>query len=260
MTTVAVIPARYASTRFPGKPLANDTGKYLIQHVCERVALARSVDRVLVATDDERIAEAVRSFGGEARMTREDHPSGTSRVIEAVESIDLTERDLVLNVQGDEPEVEPSALDLLVRTVDAEDALIGTLGARFPADGPREGPGSPQDPNCVKVVCDGMGRAMYFSRSLVPYPRASGGRVEDPSAWTLHVGVYAFRVKALRQMAEESREAPAGRDLAGLESLEQLAWLQKGLRIQVATIESSPPGIDTKADYVAFVERMKATA
>jgi 3-deoxy-manno-octulosonate cytidylyltransferase (CMP-KDO synthetase) len=193
MTTVAVIPARYASTRFPGKPLARQTGKYLVQHVYEQVQQGGVVDLVVVATDDERIAEAVRSFGGSVCLTRDDHPTGTSRVAEAASSIGLPADALVLNVQGDEPEVEPSSLADLVKLMEGG-AQVGTLAAPFPADGPRSGAGLPADPNCVKVVVGGGGRALYFSRSLVPYPRATNGAVDDPSRWLLHVGVYAYRV------------------------------------------------------------------
>ncbi len=136
MTTIAVIPARYASTRFPGKPLAKDTGKFLIQHVYERVAEAQYVERVIVATDDERIVKAVTSFGGEAKMTSGDHPNGTERVCEVVESLGLAVDDLVLNVQGDEPDVSATALDRLLNHMagDRHGCYIGTLAAPFADD------------------------------------------------------------------------------------------------------------------------------
>ena len=254
MTTTAVIPARYASTRFPGKPLAKQTGKYLIQHVCEQVARCDAIDRVVVATDDRRIAEAVTSFGGEARMTREDHPSGTDRVAEVVDAIGLQDGDLVLNVQGDEPEIAPEALTRLVGVISSGSHAIATLAAPFDKDGPTEGPGSPLDPNCVKVVAGDDGRALYFSRSLVPYPRTSHGRIERPSDWLLHLGVYAFQTDSLRRITTSAGRRADG--LAQTESLEQLAWLQAGFDIGVATIQHPFVGIDTPEDYAAFVTRV----
>ena len=163
MDVVAIIPARYGSTRFPGKPLANQTGKFLIQHVYERAAAARRVGGCLVATDDERIVEAVRGFGGEAVMTRTDHPSGTDRVAEAVRETPGGPDDVILNIQGDEPEIEPAYLDRLVERMEAgREAPVATLACPFP-------PGSdPRDPNCVKVVRNHAGRAL-------PHPCRRGG-------------------------------------------------------------------------------------
>ena len=254
MTTIAVIPARYASTRFPGKPLANKTGKYLIQHVYERVSECRRVDRVIVATDDERIVEAVKSFGGEACMTRADHATGTDRVGEVISALNLADDDLVLNVQGDEPEMDIDALNRLLDRMEADtgSCRIGTLAAPFADDGPREGPGSPLDPNCVKVVVDTDGRALYFSRSAIPYPRTTGGCVDRPSRWLLHLGVYAFRADMLRTITgPEFKPMP----LEQAESLEQLRWLEHGLPVGVMVVESSFVGIDTAEDYAAFVKR-----
>ena len=254
MTTVAVIPARYASTRFPGKPLADQTGKHLIQHVCERVGECPTVDRVIVGTDDERIVRAVDSFGGEARMTRPDHASGTDRIAEVTATLSLTDDDLVLNVQGDEPEIDPDALDRLLDRMNAaaDWCRIGTLAAPFADDGPCEGPGSPLDPNCVKVVVDAGGRALYFSRSLIPYPRKAGGVVERPSSWLLHLGAYAFRMDALRTVTSGALGPGA---LEQAESLEQLRWLEHGLPIGVVIVEHAFVGIDTPEDYAAFVQR-----
>jgi 3-deoxy-manno-octulosonate cytidylyltransferase (CMP-KDO synthetase) len=255
LTTVAVIPARYASTRFPGKPLAIDTGKYLIQHVYEQVAQARRVDRVVVATEDERIVAAVKSFGGDVQMTRPDHPTGTDRVGEVAESLELCGDDLVLNVQGDEPEVSPRALDRLVaRMLDGSDRpAIGTVAAPFDDTGPRHGPGSPSDPNCVKVVVDASGRAMYFSRSVIPFPRDAGGVIDRPSRWLLHMGVYAFRASVLRDITG-GRMTPTS--LEKTESLEQLRWMSHGLSVVVAIVEDRCVGIDTPEDYAAFVRRV----
>ena len=266
MTTIAVVPARFASTRFPGKPLAKETGKFLIQHVCDRVLEARRVDRVIVATDDQRIVEAVRSFGGEACMTRADHVSGTDRVAEVAGGLELTSRDLILNVQGDEPEIEPASIDALVALMERGDhgCEIGTLAAPFDRDGPTSGPGSPKDPHCVKVVVDALGRALYFSRSLIPYPRATGGEVDHPDRWLLHLGVYAFRPDALRKIESASpiRGLQPARPLVleQTESLEQLAWLSSGMPIAVSIVDRGAVGIDTPEDYEAFVGRMRERA
>jgi 3-deoxy-manno-octulosonate cytidylyltransferase (CMP-KDO synthetase) len=254
LSAIAVIPARYASTRFPGKPLANKTGKCLIQHVYERVAACRSIDRVIVATDDDRIVEAVKSFGGEVRMTRPDHTTGTDRIGEVAATLGLANDDLVLNVQGDEPEIDPQALDRLIECMKDEGGScpIGTLAAPFADDGLREGPGSPLDPNCVKVVVDATGRALYFSRSLVPYPRDTGGRVERPSRRLLHLGVYAFRWDALRTITGGTMRRTAAEQT---ESLEQLRWLEHGMSIRVVIVDRAFAGIDTPEDYAAFVAR-----
>jgi len=280
VSVLAVIPARYASIRFPGKPLAADTGKYMVQHVVERVSRSRSIDRIIVATDDERIVTAVRSFGGQARMTRSDHISGTDRVAEVAAELALADDDLILNVQGDEPEISPQALDHLIDRMAAGDdsCRIGTLAAQFPSDGPCEGPGSPWDPNCVKVVLDAAGRAMYFSRSPIPYPRKTGGKIDRPSRWLLHLGVYGFRADMLRTVAA-SRLQHAEPQLAlldakcqgqgsgpscgpivaldDMESLEQLRWLERGLAIAVVLVDHAFVGVDTPEDYAAFVRRTK---
>jgi 3-deoxy-manno-octulosonate cytidylyltransferase (CMP-KDO synthetase) len=254
MTTVAVIPARYGSTRLPAKALARETGKYLVQHVYERIQQSRRIDRVIVATDDQRIMDAVASFGGQACMTRPDHRSGTDRVAEAATVIGLNDDDLALNVQGDEPEVSPDALDHLVaqmREAQAR-ASIGTIAAPFPDDAPREGPDSPLDPNRVKVVVDVHGRALYFSRSPIPHLRETGGRVDRPSRWLLHLGVYAFRVATLRAVTQDRLGKSA---LEEAESLEQLRWLEHGYNITVVVVPHRFTGIDTAADYAAFVKR-----
>lgn len=242
MSAVAIIPARYASTRFPGKPLAHRTGKFLIQHVYERVRQARLLDRTLVATDDPRIAEAVRSFGGDVVMTRTDHATGTDRIAEVAAGL---RDDLVLNVQGDEPEIEPGSIDLLVELMRSHpDASMGTLACPFP-------PGSdPTAPSAVKVVVDCSGLALYFSRSLIPYPRDAAGAVDSPGDWLLHVGIYAYRRGFLLSYAK----LPPSR-LEQAEKLEQLRALESGHRIVVGRIQHAGVGIDTPEDYEAFVER-----
>ena len=251
MRALAVIPARYASTRFPGKPLAADTGKYLIQHVYERVRRAERIERVIVATDDERIARAVRGFGGEATMTRADHPSGTDRVAEAVAGLEC---DVVVNVQGDEPEIEPGHLDRLVDLLtDDSEAMIATLACPFAVLAGAD----PRDPNAVKVVLDVRSRAVYFSRALIPHPRIheTTGATHQPAPYLLHLGVYAYRSDFLRSLA-----ALAPTPLEQTEKLEQLRWLEHGHAIVVGVVDTAAVGIDTPEDYAAFVERCRDNA
>jgi len=255
VNVAAVIPARYAAVRLPGKPLLNQTGKYLIQHVVEQARRARLVSSVLVATDDTRIADAVRSFGGEAAMTRPDHASGTDRIAEVAAGL---KADIVLNVQGDEPEMDPGNIDRLVELLrDHPDSPIGTVACRFPADGPPSGPGSPADPNCVKVVLDRRGRAIYFSRALIPFPRdrASAGRLAELSAgdYLLHLGLYGFRRETLLELAKLKSTG-----LEETERLEQLRWLYHGYHVAVAIGERPSAGIDTPDDYAGFVRRWRA--
>lgn len=257
MTVVAVIPARFGSTRFPGKPLAKETGKFLIQHVYERVSACGPVERVIVGTDDERIVTAVRSFGGEAAMTNAALPSGTDRVAVVAAGLGLCGDDLVLNVQGDEPEIAPEALGRLIARMEQDAGSgIGTLAARFDDAGPRSGPGSPADPNCVKVVVDDAGRALYFSRALVPYPRRSAGQVDTPSRWLLHLGVYAFRVEMLARLSRRGAVVPGS--LEESEALEQLGWLASGHSVSVTVVRHRFVGVDTPEDYAAFVKRTLA--
>ena len=247
MNVTAIIPARYGSTRFPGKPLARQTGKFLIQHVYEQTAEARRVQRCIVATDDERIADAVRSFGGEVVLTRADHASGTDRIAEVVENTAGNADDIVLNVQGDEPEIEPAYLDRLVERLEADsDCQMATLACPFP-------PGSdPRDPNCVKVVRSLANQALYFSRSLVPYPRCDGGPI-DPGEWLLHLGVYAYRRDFLLEFA-----AWPPSPLERIEQLEQLRVLEHGGRLAVEVVDQACVGIDTPDDYQQFVKRSQA--
>lgn len=245
MQAVAIIPARYASTRFPGKPLAKETGKYLIQHVYEQVAQAKRVSAVIVATDDERIAEAVRSFGGRVAMTRSDHPSGTDRVAEVASGLTA---EIIVNVQGDEPEIEPDCIDALVSLLAGDgDAAMATLACRFPSDA------EPTGPDAVKVVLDQRGRALYFSRSLVPYPRETGGRVDAPGDWLLHLGIYAYRRSFLLELAKLPPTP-----LEQREKLEQLRVLEHGHPIAVGLVKKASVGIDTPRDYAAFVRRVRA--
>lgn len=245
---VAVIPARYGSTRFAAKMLADRTGKPLVQHVYEQVARARRIGRTIIATDDERIATAVKRFGGEVAMTREDHQSGTDRVAEVAARLS---DDLVLNVQGDEPEMDPDNIDRLVALLEGDaDCRIGTVAVPFPDDRPGEGPGSPADPNCVKVVLDRRGRALYFSRAMIPFPRDTAGRPPRVSDWLLHLGIYGFRRATLLELAGLTPSR-----IEQVERLEQLRWLENGYAISVAVGSRPSAGIDTPEDYEAFVRR-----
>jgi len=247
MQVVAIIPARFGSTRFPGKPLAEQTGKYLIQHVYEQVIAARRVNRCIVATDDERIVEAVRSFGGEATMTRADHPSGTDRLAEVVRGLDGTPDDIILNVQGDEPELEPAHLDRLVECLVADGACsVATLAAPFPATA------DPRDPNCVKVVCNRQGQALYFSRALIPWPREQQAAADDYD-WLLHLGIYAYRRAFLLDFASWETSP-----LERIERLEQLRVLDNGYAMAVTVVQHACAGVDTPEDYEQFVARHQA--
>lgn len=240
-SAVAVIPARYASVRFPGKPLADRTGKPLIQHVYERVRGARLVGRVIVATDDDRIAQAVRRFGGEALMTAAGHPNGTCRIAEVAPGLDA---DLIVNVQGDEPEIDPDLIDAAVTgLLDHPDAVASTLASPF---APQE---DPADPNIVKVVIDAAGRALYFSRAKVPHAREGDG----PARPLKHVGMYVYRRPFLATYA-----GLAPTPLERTERLEQLRILEHGYEIAVIVADVSHHGIDTPEQYEAFVGRHKA--
>ena len=236
---VAVIPARMASTRFPGKPLADQTGKPMIQHVCERAALASLVDRVLVATDDQRIIEAVRAFGGEAVLTGTEHPNGTSRIAEVAEGLDCA---VVVNVQGDEPMIDPATIDLAVRALLEDDgAPMSTVACPF---GPDEDPG---DPNLVKVVHDAAGRAVDFSRT----PLAAADR-DGNSPLLRHVGLYAYRQAFLPVFA-----GLPGTEREAAERLEQLRALDHGHPIAVARCPRAHHGIDTPEQYARFVSEFR---
>ena len=245
MQAVALIPARFGSTRFPGKLLANQTGKFLIQHVYEQVAAARRVERCIVATDDKRIVEAVRSFGGDVAMTRSDHPTGTDRIAEVVRGLDGTPEDIILNVQGDEPEINPASLDRLIeRLADEPGCPTATLACPFPPEA------DPRDPNCVKVVCNRQQMALYFSRALIPYRRDAGAA--DDSEWLLHLGVYAYRRAFLLEYASWEPSP-----LERMERLEQLRVLDHGCGMAVAIVPQARAGVNTPEDYEQFVARQR---
>jgi 3-deoxy-manno-octulosonate cytidylyltransferase (CMP-KDO synthetase) len=244
--TAIIIPARYGSRRLPGKPLLRQTGKYLVQHVYERACQASGVSEVVVATDDPRIVTAVESFGGRVVLTRRDHKSGTDRVAEAARKVDA---DIILNLQGDEPLIDPSALDLLPQLLERDpNADMATLAV--PASGPEQW----HDPNCVKVVCDAAGRALYFSRSPIPYVRDGQpdfAVTTSAPRFLIHLGLYAYRRAFLFSLAALPPEP-----LEELEKLEQLRALALGRRIHVGIVSRSPSaaGVDTYEDYERFVQ------
>jgi 3-deoxy-manno-octulosonate cytidylyltransferase (CMP-KDO synthetase) len=236
-----IIPARYASTRFPGKPLADLGGKPMIVRVCERAATSGAAS-IHVATDDERIAAAVRAHGHSALMTRGDHPSGTDRLAEAAAQLKLADDEVVVNVQGDEPLVSPALIAQVARALEKQpEAAVSTACHRI------HDPAALDNPNVVKVVMDAKGYALYFSRSRIPFPR------EADAECFRHAGLYGYRVGFLKQY---SRLEPSPIERA--EALEQLRVLWHGFRIAVAVSETDiPPGVDTPQDLEA-VRRMLA--
>jgi 3-deoxy-manno-octulosonate cytidylyltransferase (CMP-KDO synthetase) len=249
MSAVIVIPARHASTRLPGKPLLKQTGKYLIQHVYERACRCTKARAVIVATDDPRIVAAVEGFGGRVALTRKDHPSGTDRVAEVARGLD---DDVFVNLQGDEPLIDPQALDLVIgQLADDPDAGMATLAV------PIDSEEVYRNPACVKAVLDGAGNALYFSRAPIPHVR--DGRPDfaaRPARFFLHVGLYAYRRDFLLRFAA-TPPAP----LEQLEKLEQLRALAMGVKIKVGVVEQPSLGVDTYEDYEQFVaiyRRMQA--
>ncbi len=244
MNTVAVIPARYGSTRLPGKPLISIGGKTMIERVWERARQAKLVSKVIVATDDERIASAVRSFGGEVALTRADHRSGTERVAEVAAA--HAEAEILVNVQGDMPLIDPAAIDAAIEAL-REDESVSMATLAVPIGNAAE----IMDPNVVKTVVDFDGNALYFSRAPIPWVRDRGGPVH--AKHLKHLGLYVFRREALLEFAT----FPQG-DLERIEQLEQLRWLENGNRIRVAEIEQESVEVDTPED-VKRVEKMLAS-
>lgn len=239
---IVVIPARYGSKRLPGKPLVPLAGQPMIQRVYERARLASAVNRVIVATDDERIQKAVEGFGGEARMTRTDHRTGTERVAEVAAHV---EGGVFVNVQGDEPLLDPEAIDTAVGALLEEPkAAIATVATpiRVPAD--------IMDPNVCKVALDFDENALYFSRAPIPWVRATGSKIQVRHL--KHLGLYVFTRDALL----EYPTLPQG-ELERIEQLEQLRWLENGWKIRVAEVEHDAVSVDVPED-VARVEKLLA--
>jgi 3-deoxy-manno-octulosonate cytidylyltransferase (CMP-KDO synthetase) len=235
MKFIGLIPARYASTRFPGKPLALLGGKPVIQRVYEQVASV--LDDACVATDDERIFDCVKNFGGKVVMTRTDHKSGTDRIEEAIEKIG-GDYDVIVNIQGDEPFIQKSQIETVCRCFDDEKTQIATLGKPF------TDMDAVANPNSPKIVIDNNSFAMYFSRSIIPFVRG-----KEQAEWLQHypflkhLGIYAYRRDVLRQI---TRLPQSSLEIA--ESLEQLRWLQNGFKIKVGLTDVETVGIDTPDD------------
>ncbi len=235
MNIIAIIPARFASTRFPGKPLAMLAGKPVIEHVYEQVGQVLS--EVWVATDNSRIYDAVIAFGGKAVMTRADHKSGTDRTEEAAEKIN-SKADVIVNVQGDEPFIQPSQIETLRGLFDNPTTQIATLGKPF------DSMDAVRNSNSPKIVTDNNGFALYFSRSVIPFVRG-----KEPDTWLTqfpflkHLGIYAYRREVLREVTSLPMST-----LEKAESLEQLRWLQNGYRIRVGITNVETVGIDTPED------------
>lgn len=248
MSAIAIIPARYASSRLPGKPLLAETGKPLIQHCVESVGRAKLIERIVVATDDRRIADAVAAFAGEAVMTSAECRTGTDRLAEAAGKLGLADDDIVVNVQGDEPDMPGECIDRLVVLLGGSPCPMATLATPLACPELVEGAAAEAaDPNKVKVALRRDGRAMYFSRAPIPFDRQRAG-VE----YLWHLGIYAYRVKFLRQYAALD---PTPAEQA--EKLEQLRALESGFDIAVGVVDYDGQGIDTPEDYAQFVARMR---
>jgi 3-deoxy-manno-octulosonate cytidylyltransferase (CMP-KDO synthetase) len=245
---VLAIPARRRSTRLPDKMLLRETGKSLLQHTFEAASRAQRPEAVFIATDDESIAAEARRFGADVILTSPDAASGTDRIAEAVR--DLPRAGVIVNLQGDEPEAEPEAIDRLFDLLEQEPwASMATIAT------PIREAAKLHDPACVKVVIDRRGQAIYFSRSAIPHPREWDERMlaEDPPLFHQHIGMYGYRRPLLMQMTRW----PVGQ-LEAVEKLEQLRVLENGHAILVAVVDRATRGIDTPEDYAAFVARCRA--
>ena len=252
MKVVAVIPARYSSTRFAGKVLAKDTGKFLIQHTYERACMAKLPEKVIIAADDQKVAAAAKTFGAECVLTSPDHQSGTDRIAEAVADMDV---EIIVNLQGDEPEIDPGNIDYLAKMLmDNPVCPMATLAAEF------QTAQQVSDPNIVKVVITQnterrtqniLERAIYFSRCPIPFNRESGG-IGNVNQYLRHIGIYAYRKKFLLEIT-----ALPQTPLEKIEKLEQLRAIENGFNILVGKVKHTCDGIDTPEQYTEFVKRYK---
>lgn len=248
MKVLAIIPARYASTRFPAKPLAMLGGKPIVQRVYE--AVAKAVERVVVATDDKRIYDAVVAFGGEVVMTSTEHQSGTDRCAEAYEKLG-SKADIVINVQGDEPFISPKQIESLIKCFENDTIDIATLVKPFTAE---DNIDALENPNSPKVVLNGANEAIYFSRSVIPYLReVERGEWLKHHIFYKHLGIYAFRADVLGEVAR-LQQTP----LEKAEKLEQLRWLESGYKIGVGVTDIETVGIDTTEDLEKAEELLKS--
>ncbi len=250
MNAVGIIPARLASSRLPRKLLLNETGKPLIQHTWEVACRTKSLSEVIIAVDSLELAEAVQKFGARCEMTGE-HPSGTDRVAEVAARLDPAV-DVLVNVQGDEPELDPNCIDQLVDLMAAESQPeMATLATPIRCEQ------QVFDPSCVKVACANDGRALYFSRATIPHSRDRSPAellANNESPWKLHLGIYAYRREFLSQL---TKLPPS--PLEQLEKLEQLRALEAGAEIRIGEVDHPAAGIDTPDDYAAFVLRHRGS-
>lgn len=246
---IAIIPARYASTRLPGKLILPEvkavTGKYIIEHVYQNVRQAKRLYKVIVATDSVLIRDIVKNFHGEVEMTSSTHTSGTDRIAEVAERLDA---DIIVNIQGDEPEVNASMIDQVIDTLAEDDgAVMATLASKI------KDKTELINPNVVKVVLDNRGYAVYFSRSQIPYVRDSKYLLNNPDTTFLrHVGIYAYRREFLLRYSKLSPST-----LENIEILEQLRAISHGYKIKVSITDYTTRGIDTRDDLIAFMEKYK---
>ena len=243
MEVVVVIPARYGSSRFPGKVVAKDTGKFLVQHTAEAAMKASTVDHIVIATDDDNVFQACKSFGADCVMTSDSHQSGTDRIAEAVKNIDCK---IVVNLQADEPEMDPENIDFLVNLLNQNpEAAMATLVSGM------DSTDQVADPNVVKAIIDTNGKAIYFSRSVLPFDRDAAG-VGSVEHYLRHLGIYAYR----RDFLYKFTSLPQSK-LEKIEKLEQLRAIENGYSIITGKVDTVPEGIDTPEQYQAFVERLK---
>jgi 3-deoxy-manno-octulosonate cytidylyltransferase (CMP-KDO synthetase) len=246
---IVVIPARYGSTRFPAKVLAKDTGKFLIQHTYEQACLAKLPDRVIIAADDRRIADAAKSFDAECIMTSQNCASGTDRIAEAAGGLDA---EIIVNLQADEPEIDPANVDAVAKLLlENKKSGMATLVTEF------DNVSQIADPNIVKVVTTNneprtMNKAIYFSRSIIPYDRKQAG-IGPIKNYLRHIGIYAYRKDFLLKITKLPQTP-----LEKIEKLEQLRAVENGFDILVAKVEHTCDGIDTPEQYAEFVRRNRA--
>jgi len=245
MNIIGIIPSRYASTRFPGKPLAIINGKSMIQRVYEQVSLAKTISKIIVATDDERIAAHVKDFGGNVCMTSENHNSGTERCFEVVETLKSNMFDVVINIQGDEPYINPTQIDLLASSFEKKEIEIATLIKKIHQNEEL------LSPNVVKVVTDIHQKAIYFSRSPIPFFR--GSHQDDwltKLDYYKHIGIYAYRTTVLKKIVTLPMSM-----LEKTESLEQLRWIENGFSVHTALTQFESIAIDTPEDLKKLINQ-----
>ena len=241
---LALIPARFGSTRFAGKVLAKDTGKFLVQHTYEQACLAKLPEKVIIAADDQKVAAAAKTFGAECILTSPEHKSGTDRIAEAVSDMDV---EIVVNLQADEPEIDPDNIDYLARLlIENPHCQMATLAADF------QNAQQVANPNIVKVIIDRNDKAIYFSRAPIPYDREKSG-VGNVQQYLRHLGIYAYRKEFLLKIT-----ALPQTPLEKIEKLEQLRAIENGFDILVGKVEHTCDGIDTPQQYAEFVARYNA--